>query len=331
VAALARFDRRICVTMAHGDIVIPTASGSLWADRRWRRPDLPAHHVAGWGIEAYSEHGCNEDACETPSSWRSSSSSGSNSSNNLDWRTSAEGACWYPSRILEGLQTVSWERLVVRLRMPKATQHVFLIAKAADQTELEHCLARQCVERLAAVVAGLAEWQALEPSTPAWVRAVQARSCCREECLKRWVVATEEGIGIVKFYPFDDEVEARFYFQCLGALSRVLFDPLCMERKCAGANVGSFVTIRRHFAQPVAGPARSGSWTLATEEGPGNVRFRSFEAEAKAREAFDRCGRLGMTSRVLFGPCLEEVGRAGWNPVAHSTIVSVFRREVGGG
>merc|ERR1712226_1681729 len=70
IAALGCFQRRICVTMVHGDIVIPAASGALWADRKWAKPAHPPSQVAGWGFEAYS---CKD--ARTPSMFSSSANS----------------------------------------------------------------------------------------------------------------------------------------------------------------------------------------------------------------------------------------------------------------
>jgi len=209
--------------------------------------------------------------------------------------------------------------------------HVFLIAKAAEQGELEHIYSRECVDCLADLFVGCdgaGGGRPPMPLAPCWKRTLDVKACSREECLERWVVATEEGIGVVMFYPFATEIEATFHFNSLATTSRVLFDPERNERQRYGANIGAFSTIRKLFASPLTNLASSrGMWMLVTEEGIGNVKFYSYDAEEQAREAF---ASFGATSRILFDPQHVEVQRGGWNRPAHSTIVATFRREVGG-
>eukprot|EP00971_Amphidinium_carterae_P178140 3533403-Amphidinium_carterae.1 len=38
-------------------------------------------------------------------------------------------ACVYPRDALQGLLTLDWTRIVVKLQLPKATVHVFLLGK----------------------------------------------------------------------------------------------------------------------------------------------------------------------------------------------------------
>jgi len=351
MAALRRFQRRLCVTMSHGDNLIPAASGVIWADRRWRRAQLPETAVAGWGFEDH----CGEMRATYDDGFDSSSSSTTEASSpticdgswtprrrdhsdsswtphgrkhGAAWTKSSDGTSRFPRQILEGLDSLLWERLAVRLNFRGAAVHVFLIAKAAEQGELEHLYARECVECLAELFVGCdgaGGGQPPMPSPPCWMHTLDVKSCSREDCLGKWVVATEEGIGNVRFYPFASEVEARFHFSSLVSTSRVLFDPDRNEHQRDGANIGAFSTIRNRFALPLTNPG--GTWMLVTEEGTGNVKFYSYDAEEQAREAF---AGFGATSRILFDPQHVEVQRGGWNLPAHGTIVATFRREVAG-
>jgi hypothetical protein len=233
-------------------------------------------------------------------------------------------------QILEGLDSLLWERLAVRLQFRGAAVHVFLIAKAAEQGELEHLYSRECVERLAELLVGCdgaGGGQPPMPSAPCWMRTLEVKACSREDCLGRWVVATEEGIGVVRLYSFASEVEATFHFKSLAATSRVLFDPDRNERQRDGANIGAFSTIRKRFASLMSLASTTGTWMLVTEEGTGNVKFYSYDTEEQAREAF---AGFGATSRILFDPQHVELQRGGWNPAAHGTIVATFMRDVGG-
>jgi len=56
VVALRKFRRRICMSMGPKDLVIPTASACLWAERPWTAPIPPARQIAGWGFEAMSSY-----------------------------------------------------------------------------------------------------------------------------------------------------------------------------------------------------------------------------------------------------------------------------------
>jgi len=355
IAALRRFQRRLCITMSHGDNLIPAASGIIWADKRWRKAQLPETAVVGWGFEDHCEEmraGYDDGFCSSSSSSNTDVSSscardGSCTPNQIDhsdsfrthhrrersavWTKSTDGTSRFPRQILEGLDTLLWERLAVRLQFRGAAVHVFLIAKTAEQGELEHLYSLECVERLAELFVGCdgaGGGQPPPPSFPCWMRTLEVKAGSREDCLGRWVVATEEGIGAVRLYPFATEVEAIFHFKSLAATSRVLFDPDRNERQRDGANIGAFSTIRKRFASPLTSPASTtGTWMLVTEEGTGNVKFYSYDAEERARKAF---AGFGATSRILFDPQHVEVQRGGWNRPAHGTIVATFMCEVGG-
>jgi len=331
--ALDRFQRRACVTMAHGDFVIPTASGCIWADRAWPKPELDAGHpsrqrrrrgrgrgggiMAGWGFEAMARN----QALPRPSEVASVGS------RELSWMTCQDGAVTFPRQILDGLQTTSWERLVVRLNIPGATTHVFLIGKRSDQSELEHCFSRACVGQLASMLAKSDELgDALEgifPELPCWMRTLDVRESSRRECEGRWVVATEEGLGMVALYAFAEEVEANFYFDSMGATARILFDPKRQEMRYGGANLASFSTIRAVFERSPYEPSSEGRWTVATEEGSGNVQLYTYASASEAMSSF----QTRSSSRILFNPLGVEMRCRGWNRLALSTIRRTFARE----
>jgi hypothetical protein len=66
---------------------------------------------------------------------------------------------------------------------------------------------------------------------------------------------------------------------------------------------------------------RNGEWTVATEEGPGNVKFYHFNIDLEARAwAFFSHGCIGWLSRIIFNPEGRECACAGWNPFAHHTV-----------
>lgn len=343
LAALGQFRRRMCVTMSYGDPVVPTASGALWVDRTWSKPELPSHCVAGWGLEAYSvtpevsrsPDGCVSDSSSSSGAARCDSSSGASADrrrrrrrNNLQWAVSEDGACSFPTEVLEGLQCVCWERIVFRLLMPKSGAHIFLIGKDVDQsTDLERLYSRQCVEQLVSMLVHGSDSVLEGTELPRWIQTLEVSAQSRDKCWGKWTVATEEGTNLVNFYPFNSRVEADYYFDLCLTTSRVLYDPAQTEIRHAGANKGAFSTIRRHFGSPLYQARMDGRWMVAAEEGPGRVRLYDFALEAEAREAFDARKAV---SRILFDPDGAEVASAGWNLPALSTIRHVTRREIYG-
>lgn len=314
IRALRRFRRRICVTMLNGDIVIPAASGSLWTDRKWHKPAWPESLLAGWGFEAYSVH----EPGVVPDSPRCPSVHGEE---DVVWTTSADGACSFPKQIEQGLLSMEWERLVVRLHIPKATVHIFTIGKAQEQSVLEHLFSCECVEVLVPMLAGQKGLDATNISAPRWAHQVALKKSPREDCYGKWTVALEDGISNVKFYPFLLEQAAHFYFDRLGAKSRILFDPLRVAIRSEGANKASWATIRRAYEHQVSQASLSSGidekWLLGSEEGIGNVKFYMFQTSEEASVEFDS---MFVTSRILFNPERQEVARKGWNPCSFSTI-----------
>mmetsp|Transcript_11046 Transcript_11046/g.25043 ORF Transcript_11046/g.25043 Transcript_11046/m.25043 type:complete len:299 (+) Transcript_11046:536-1432(+) len=241
IRALARFQRRICVTMKEGDAVIPAASGALWGDKSWcGRTVLPQGTIAGWGYEAVSFFA---SSCAPPLGDGSS------------WDLSADRTCAYPRAALEGLLSLDWTRIVVNLQLPKATVHVFLLAKEKDQSGLERTFSCECVSDLCKLVAegqdfAQAQERSLwlqEKKAPCWVRTVNGSPCLAEECIGQWTVATEEGPGNVRCYAFEVQDDARYFFNSFHTTSRILFDDNLMEQGRAGANLASFYTIRTKF------------------------------------------------------------------------------------
>eukprot|EP00929_Paragymnodinium_shiwhaense_P004996 TRINITY_DN106343_c0_g1_i1.p1 TRINITY_DN106343_c0_g1~~TRINITY_DN106343_c0_g1_i1.p1 ORF type:complete len:543 (+),score=37.88 TRINITY_DN106343_c0_g1_i1:51-1679(+) len=318
VACLSKFQTRICVAMADADPVVPTPSASLWPDRCWKPAEqLPDDCIAGWGYEAESVHSP-EDT--TPGFTQTPRQAGG-----INWKRCADRACYYPEQILEGLHCISWFRLVVRMKMARCTPHVFLIAKQVEQTALEHALARECIRDLVGVLVSSSQPPAGTFASPRWIRTVQATATSRDSCAGRWAVALEGTSFHVKYYAFHDELEATFFFDGLGATSRLLFDAEGQVKKRAGANVPAFQTIANQFALPSAANV-SGKWVVVSEEGLGNIKIYPADTEEHARNIFDS---FGFTSRVLFDPARREVNRGGWNWLAQRTITKFFRRDIG--
>merc|ERR1712216_686729 len=71
----------------------------------------------------------------------------------LSWRTSADGAVRFPHEALEGLCSVSWQRIPVTASLLFKNMHVFLMAKSAEQHALENRLSRECVRCLVEILA----------------------------------------------------------------------------------------------------------------------------------------------------------------------------------
>lgn len=73
----------------------------------------------------------------------------------LNWSTSADGSCRFPSEIVEGLNSMPWQRIVttVHHRPMAANVHVFLIGKPSEQFPTEHQMSRQCIGQLVEVFA----------------------------------------------------------------------------------------------------------------------------------------------------------------------------------
>lgn len=351
---LASFSRRVLVTMSGGDPVIPTVSGSL-VDLPWRQPQHDQHQLAGWGIEHASCNAPPQDAAEQLCGCARTRSRSCSSSSTQDtaeqqggaartpscssssprasdegragvgrWTVSADGACSFPQRMLERLLRLPWERVVLRLHLPRANVHVFPIAKRSDQTAFEHALSRECVEFLIDLLTTDTGQAAICTTAPRWVRRVEACPRPREFCCHRWVVAVEKGVGFVEFVPFELEEEARFFFGVMSITSRVLFDPAGIEVKRGGANQPAFRTIRSHFHFPHPEAWRT-KWAVLAEEGVGQITFQAFDDEAQARAYFNSF--MCVIARVLFDPLGAAREQAGWNKPALKIINRLFQRE----
>lgn len=331
IEALKRFRRRVCVTMGCDDFVIPATSGVLWADRPWTEPVAPPSQVAGWGFQAMSRYVPKDDLIER------------SASRDAAWRESADSKSWFPSLALDGLLTLSWERIVVQLHLPQApTTHVFLVGKESDQGLVEHVFSKECVGCLARMLVDAAEGLEIMPleieeaEIPGWRRSlghVVATSRERYECLGKWTVATEEGLDNVKFYPFEDEVSAKQYFEGWGGssacqlVSRILFDPQGYEVRRAGANKFAFPTILQYFSCPTSSASLDGRWIVGAELGVGNVKYYHFAIEALARHFL--ANGFNVASRVLFCPQGLEVCRVGLNALAQTSVVRALEESVG--
>lgn len=333
--ALKKFQKRISVTMSCNDVVIPAASGSLWADRAWREPLIPNEQASGWGFEGVSTHTPDNSKART----RSYSSSLEKHrccfrcARDENWVDSTDGRAMFPRDILDGLLTVSWERIVVRLHSPGATTHVFLLGKDIEQNIVEHAMSKECISHIGNAFLKAVSGAEIVLEAPCWISSYAHESplpCEKSVCFGKWTVATEEGTDNVKFYAFDQQREAEVYFEGLGRgsafslQSRILFDPEANEVSRAGMNSGSFPTIHKSFAPSDSCPSDD-CWIVGAERGMFNVRWYYFESETLAR-SFVAKG-FHCEARILFAPDGSEVLRMGWNSLAQNTVARAYLKS----
>jgi len=323
ILALRRFKKRICITMARDDIVIPSASGAIWADRCAPQKDvLPSSVAAGWGFEAFSTHVGTQSGA-----WGNVETAA--------WVVSQDNQCYFMKQVLDGLLTLDWHRVVAKIHLPNSpTVHMFLTGKKKEQGELEHCMSVECITFLAEMLAKAEEGGGFDIAAPDWVSILEAptsmwthKASDQCECSGNWVVATEEGVDNVKFYRFDDEKQAKHFFDAGGSISRILFNPLSVEENHAGANCASFPTIRRAFTPGAlmvgVKPLSEQHWIIGAEHGTGNVKFYYKETEALALHFFKKGFQL--EARILFDPQGKEIKRGGVNLLAQRSVAKAFR------
>jgi hypothetical protein len=320
---LARFQRRMCVTMASGDIVIPVASGSIWDDRGSQSLAENSENTegesicAGWGFKAFSRH--------EPSQTQTLGEP-LNSCENATWVVSKDRQCKYLPQVLAGLLTLDWDRLIVKTHLPLSfLSHVFLIGKKEAQYALEHCLARRCIAQLIEMLRTNEDGRRNHVEAPCWQESVvppQPVASALSFCSGRWVIATEEGCGNFKFYPFENEIQAYYCFDTWHKCARILFNPSKVEMGRKGAC--AFRSIRRAFFSASDEGIVQTSWTVGAEHGIRNARFYPFETEEHARTFFKE-GFL-LHARVLFDPTGKEVEKAGLNYRAQRFLVQEFRK-----
>jgi hypothetical protein len=192
MGCMRRFRRRTCAAVDHGDLLVPVTSGvihpqtviaSAQSSGNWNFRLLPLEASAKKSREREKESlvkmattrsqrslqvGQNLIAQNlenlqnlSPQLWklappvmRRSSSASSADRRKLRWMTSRDGSCTFPVEVLDGLNSVHWQRLVVEVRHPPlaANLHVFLIGKAREQFAAEHAASKQCIEFLVGVV-----------------------------------------------------------------------------------------------------------------------------------------------------------------------------------
>merc|ERR1740116_151754 len=195
------------------------------------------------------------------------------------WVASQDNECCFIAKVLDGLCTLDWHRVVVKVHLPNApTVHMFLTGKKKDQGELEHCFSLECIKHLADMLGKAAEGGSIDIASPMWVSIMEvtrplwtrrASDWC--DCQGNWVVATEEGVGNVKFYVFEEEKQAKHFFDSRGSVSRILVNPFCVEENHAGANWAAFPTIRRAIAPTTnevgVKPAKGHLWIIGAEHG----------------------------------------------------------------
>eukprot|EP00928_Gymnodinium_smaydae_P000903 TRINITY_DN10330_c0_g3_i1.p1 TRINITY_DN10330_c0_g3~~TRINITY_DN10330_c0_g3_i1.p1 ORF type:complete len:655 (-),score=48.14 TRINITY_DN10330_c0_g3_i1:156-2120(-) len=104
--------------------------------------------------QTIAEYPLATDYRELPSAPRSSKKSRAcKGRESLEWRSSSDGTCRFPSKMALGLTSVPWQRVVVTARGKTKNVHVFLIGKRKEQLDIERQMSRQCVERLVEVLA----------------------------------------------------------------------------------------------------------------------------------------------------------------------------------
>lgn len=302
--------------MSGSDVVIPPASGSLLTDRVWEAPSQDAQAPA-WGFESCShnqvqhvEHRRKTNRKLSCSPWPQGS---------LQWSESADRGCWYPTQILDGLLTLAWERLVIRVRLPRAPKniHTFTIAKAIEQGELEHVFAQDCVKFLAKL---LTQDTPVSLQAPCWIRLVEmpmAQDTTSNKCAGAWAVASRTGFGPVKFFSLTSEEEAKCFFDALSG-TRVMFNPQAGEVAARGPH-DARRTVRRAYYTRGAASELKGRWLVAAELGFGNIKFYTFATMEDAL-GFTDCA-FSIEARICVDPQGKEVRRSGINALAHQTVL----------
>eukprot|EP00929_Paragymnodinium_shiwhaense_P066645 TRINITY_DN33453_c0_g1_i2.p1 TRINITY_DN33453_c0_g1~~TRINITY_DN33453_c0_g1_i2.p1 ORF type:complete len:279 (+),score=22.95 TRINITY_DN33453_c0_g1_i2:83-919(+) len=178
--ALGKFRTRTCVTLTSGDNLIPFASAFLDADCVHPEDGGPTGEQAEWSFA--DRYGMPQDSpfeqnwsrlvtrrmedgkwvrqdansvasreSELPFEDACSSDDGRDDG----WRTSVDGTCCFQVCVLQGLRSVTWQRLPVQMVHPPSPMnaHVFLIGKACEQYEQEHRMSRDCVRCLLELLA----------------------------------------------------------------------------------------------------------------------------------------------------------------------------------
>mmetsp|Transcript_8565 Transcript_8565/g.10281 ORF Transcript_8565/g.10281 Transcript_8565/m.10281 type:complete len:169 (-) Transcript_8565:804-1310(-) len=126
----------------------------------------------------------------------------------------------------------------------------------------------------------------------------------------RWMVVMEEGMGNIKYYPFDYKDAADRFFASQ-SFSRILFDLDGEAVSTGGLNPFALSSIRCAVNSQSDGFIE-GKWMVAVEKGLGNVCFFPFRTEDKARSFFDSL----VFSRVLIDSNKIEVASGGVNPIS---------------
>lgn len=169
------------------------------------------------------------------------------------WTTCADYACCFQSSMVDGLCSLSWERIVIRLQFHRANVHVFLVGKESDQQCLEHAYSRECIMHLCDMLLHNRRFPLHSVQSPCWVRSLKAVPVPVVESRGKWSVITEEGIYAVFCYIFDTEIDATYFFDQLGPfITRTLRDPEGMERRSATPNPCARKTIEKAIEKTIA-------------------------------------------------------------------------------
>jgi len=132
----------------------PSEASVLWREKWSAPPNVPKAdgplNLAAFDLSLQSRalakgRGLNSGTMTTVSE--------SEQDGKLVWKTSNDNHLHYPVKALEGLHSLSWQRIAVSVMHFPASVHVFLIAKQKEQFAAEHTMALQCVECMAEVLA----------------------------------------------------------------------------------------------------------------------------------------------------------------------------------
>merc|ERR1712086_734040 len=90
---------------------------------------------------------------ESPAHERCTCSASPAAATPLTRRTSSDGGCRFAEEALDGLNSMSWQRIPATASLVALNMHVFLIGKRSQQREVEYQLSTECIKCLVEVLA----------------------------------------------------------------------------------------------------------------------------------------------------------------------------------
>lgn len=165
---LRRFQKRTCVSLDHGDPLVPVTSGVIdpqsviatpCSAKKWNFRLVTVDVAANPRTKEEDRQGKvfpltlrKSVKAIMRNTFRRASLVPAKRTE-LTWKTSRDGSCLYPEEVFAGLSSVDWHRIVVEVRHPLAANlHVFLIGKIREQFTSEHAASKQCIEFLVGLV-----------------------------------------------------------------------------------------------------------------------------------------------------------------------------------